>query len=247
MRPVIYECVDDVTARVFVQVCVISHRSESYHTRLGDVKYARVTSHMNNKSFHKGVSRITHTRMGDIKYAWVTSHMIISYFTQDLWHVFVSTFIVCCSVLQCVAVCCSVCSVLQCVAVCCSVLQCAAVCCSVLQCVAVYCSVLQCVAMCCSMLQCGAARCNVLQCAAVCCSDSHICDTIHLLAHMCYRSHVTHQCIIARAFPLSAHGRVDYSIIRIFLLLLLFPAKLATCLQVTTHQTVWGAEKKMLQ
>jgi len=46
-----------------------------------------------------------------------------------------------CSVLQFVAVCCSVyavcCSVLQCVAVCCSVLQCVAVCCSVLQCVAV--------------------------------------------------------------------------------------------------------------
>ena len=37
-----------------------------------------------------------------------------------------------CSVMQCVAVCCSVfCSMLQCVAVCCSVLQCAAVCCSV--------------------------------------------------------------------------------------------------------------------
>ena len=62
----------------------------------------------------------------------------------------------CCSVLQCVAVCCSVfvivfwyitChnSVLQCVAVCCSVLQCDAVCCSVLQCVAVCCSVWQCV------------------------------------------------------------------------------------------------------
>jgi len=34
-------------------------------------------------------------------------------------------FIVCCSVLQCVAVCCSVC---QCVAVCFSVLQCVAVC-----------------------------------------------------------------------------------------------------------------------
>jgi len=38
--------------------------------------------------------------------------------------------IVCCSVLQCVAICCSV---LQCVAVCCSVLLCIAVCCSVLQ------------------------------------------------------------------------------------------------------------------
>ena len=37
--------------------------------------------------------------------------------------------VVCCSVLQCVAVCCRV---LQCVAVCCSVLPCVAVCCSVL-------------------------------------------------------------------------------------------------------------------
>jgi len=46
---------------------------------------------------------------------------------------------VCCSVLQCVAVC---------VAACCSVLQ------SVLQCVAVCCSVLQCVVACCSVLQC---------------------------------------------------------------------------------------------
>jgi len=64
---------------------------------------------------------------------------------------------VCCSVLQCVAVCCrfatlmshrfaTLISLLQCVAVCCSVLQCVAVCCSALQCVAVCCSVLQCVA-----------------------------------------------------------------------------------------------------
>ena len=83
-----------------------------------------------------------------------------------------------CSVLQCVAVCCSVhvlvrvelwrtftntswhahagmsCGVLQGVVVCCGVLQCAAVCCSVLQYIAVYCSVLlQCVAVCCSVLQ----------------------------------------------------------------------------------------------
>jgi len=49
------------------------------------------------------------------------------------------------------------CSVLQCVAVCCSVLQCleirARVRCSVLQCVAVCCGVLQCVAVCCSVLR----------------------------------------------------------------------------------------------
>jgi len=66
------------------------------------------------------------------------------------------------------------CSVLQCVAVCCSVVQCGAVCCVVLQCVAVLqcdsdirdsfhdrrlvcCNVLQCVAVCCSVLQ----SCNV--------------------------------------------------------------------------------------
>jgi len=48
-----------------------------------------------------------------------------------------------------------------------SMLQCVAVCCSVLQCVAVYCSVLQYVAMCCSVLQCVAVCCSVSQCVAV--------------------------------------------------------------------------------
>jgi len=47
----------------------------------------------------------------------------------------VMRWIVCCGVLQVVAVCCSV---LQCVAVC---FPCVAVCCIVLQCVAVWCSV----------------------------------------------------------------------------------------------------------
>jgi len=53
----------------------------------------------------------------------------------------------CCSVLQCAAVCCVCCSVLPCVAVCCSVYLCVAVCAarSVSQCVAVCCSVLQCI------------------------------------------------------------------------------------------------------
>ena len=76
----------------------------------------------------------------------------------------------CCSVLQCVAVCCIVCVasppeigayhlaglsasksmfVKSCVAVCCNVLQRVAVYCSVLQCVAVCCSALQFVAVCC--------------------------------------------------------------------------------------------------
>jgi len=66
------------------------------------------------------------------------------------------------------------CSVLQCVAVC------VAVCCSVLQCVAVYCSVLQCIAVCC-IVCCSrqasttssytlATRRYVLHCVALCCS-----------------------------------------------------------------------------
>jgi len=81
---------------------------------------------------------------------------------------------VCCSVMQCGAVCCcsvvAVCSsVLQCVVVQCLLLQWVAACCSVFQCVAVrmccsvcYCIVLQCVAVCCSVLQCVA----VSQCVA---------------------------------------------------------------------------------
>jgi len=81
---------------------------------------------------------------------------------------------VCCSVIECVAVGCSVllayspvpgcsrfprrCKRVFCCRVFCSVLQYAAVmqrvaaCCSVLQCVAVCCSVVQCVAVCCSVL-----------------------------------------------------------------------------------------------
>jgi len=91
---------------------------------------------------------------------------------------------VCCSVLQCAAVCrnCDECltlflfmpkSLCIYVAVCCSVLQCLAVCCSVLQCAAIVTSVTE-------LKPCDAAfihakvplyiRCGVLQCVAVCCS-----------------------------------------------------------------------------
>ena len=89
----------------------------------------------------------------------------------------------CCSELQCVAVCCSkLCVAVSCSKLCvavfvpvqCSVLQCVAVSCRVLQCVAVCCSVcynvVQCVAVCCSALQCVAVYCSVLPCIAVCCS-----------------------------------------------------------------------------
>ena len=91
------------------------------------------------------------------------------------------------SVLQCVAVCCSV---LQCnnqlrislesetgseggggdVAVCCSVLQCVAVCCSVLPYVAMRCSASQCAEVCCRVLHGVAAYCIMLQRVAACCS-----------------------------------------------------------------------------
>jgi len=78
---------------------------------------------------------------------------------------------VCCSVLQCVELCCSV---LQYAAVYfplgpmrelqhVSVLQCVAVCCSVLQCVSI---LLRCVALCCRVLRCVAVRSSVLQCVA---------------------------------------------------------------------------------
>jgi len=56
------------------------------------------------------------------------------------------------------------CSVLQCVAVCCSVF---AVCWSVMLCVAAWCSACQCVAVCVGVLQ----RSSALQCGAVRCSE----------------------------------------------------------------------------
>jgi len=139
----------------------------------------------------------------------------------DTWRASASSnAVVCCSVLQCVALCFSVhekihgisnvknvpvfscefaCfrlfnyySVLQCVAVCCSVLLCVVVYCSMLQCVAVCCSVLQCVAVWCSVLQCVAVWCSVLQCVAVCCSVLHCTQRI---AHM-NEGHRTYECAL---------------------------------------------------
>jgi len=117
-------------------------------------------------------------------------------------------------VLQCVAVCLSLfvaaccnlmcCSVLQCVAVCCTphhqIHKSVAVCCSVLQCVAVCCSALHTTSsdtqVCCSMLQCVACtdralesvtrntcypRLHVLwQRVAVCCSVAACCSVIQI-------------------------------------------------------------------
>jgi len=81
--------------------------------------------------------------------------------------------LLCCSVLQCVAVCCSV---LQCFAERCDLFaaevcpvprappDCVEVCRSALKCVAVCWNVLQCVEVCCSVLKCVAVRWSVLQC-----------------------------------------------------------------------------------
>ena len=105
--------------------------------------------------------------------------------------------VVCCSVLQRVAVCFSECighyagqvvdfgsQLHMCVAVCCSVLQCVAV--SVLaitpgkllilglrNALQVCCSVLQCVAACCNVVQCVAVCYSVLQRVAMWCSEFH--------------------------------------------------------------------------
>jgi len=103
---------------------------------------------------------------------------------------------VCCSVLQFVAVHCSVPLshvIFQALQVqlllCCRVLQRVAVCCSVLQCVTVSCSELHCImASPAPRLPCGAVRCCALQSVAVChdplvspLSGPHLVSNIHVL------------------------------------------------------------------
>jgi len=112
---------------------------------------------------------------------------------------------VCCSVLQCVAVCCRY------VAVCCSVLhvaaqekredaspllclytlmlKCVLVCCNVLWCVA---GVLQCVAVCCSVLQCVAACCSV---AAQEKREGASPMSVHIEVEVCCRVFTMLQCV----------------------------------------------------
>jgi len=135
---------------------------------------------------------------------------------------------VCCSVLQCVAVCSLICDTtdlslsepkVQCVAVCSLIcnstdlslsepkVQCVAVCCGVLQCVAVCCSVLQCVAVC--SLICNstdlslrtkrAVCCSVLRCVAQCVA---VCCSVLQCAHW-YVTRLIHILITFRA-PASA-------------------------------------------
>jgi len=93
--------------------------------------------------------------------------------------------VVCCSVLQRVAVCCNECAKWRDNAadmyVCGNVLQYVAACCSVLQSVlsvqngVTTWQVCMCVVVCCSVLQRVAACCSVLQCVAVCCNEYWVC------------------------------------------------------------------------
>jgi len=117
---------------------------------------------------------------------------------------------VCCSVLQCVAECCTgLCAHRTCVRIrhiqrqiatfghtfvisdvlhYLAALQCDVVCCSVLQRVAACCSVLQRVAVCCSVLQRVAVCCSVLQCVAV----SHKHRWLVMFYHTFYALHSIH-------------------------------------------------------
>ena len=141
----------------------VTHTKELCHT------YECVVSHI-------WMQHVSHTWMGHDSITFVTGYqrVVNIAFCADVlqcitaWYRCVA---VRCSVLQCVAVCCSALScvavryrVLQCVVVCC---RCVPLCCSMLQhvaCVAVCCSVMQCVIVCCGVMQCVAVCCNVLQC-----------------------------------------------------------------------------------
>ena len=129
----------------------------------------------------------------------------------------------CCSVLQCVTVCCSAdkdpcvltvfwarsaaterCSMRrechQYIPVCCSVLQCVAVCYSVLQCAAVCCSVLQCFAVCCRVLQCLPRKCCMRKecrhCIALHCCVLW-CDSVCSSVLQC----ITVRCSVLQRYP----------------------------------------------
>jgi len=107
---------------------------------------------------------------------------------------------VCCSVLQCVAVYCSVlhcvsafCIVLQYVAVCFSGFQCFAVCCSLLPCVAVCYSVFHCVVLCCSVMH----DCRQLQ------GDrcTYICVYVYICHKYCQYSPSRFSCLFSAGPP----------------------------------------------
>ena len=72
------------------------------------------------------------------------------------------------------------------ISLCCSVLQCVVVCCTELQSV-VACCESAIISLCCSVLQCAAVYCSVLQCVAECCSVFRVSNQrfTHLNIHLC--------------------------------------------------------------
>ena len=107
---------------------------------------------------------------------------------------------VCCSVVQCGAVCCSVLhcfctvlhcfwTVLHCAALCHSASHCSAVWCSVVQCGAVWCNVMRCAIVCCSMLQRASVHCNTLQH-----TTSHRITLHHTVTHCSTPQHTATHC-----------------------------------------------------
>jgi len=95
---------------------VMSHSKESCHIWMSHVTYQWVVSRI-NESCHIAKSHVTYewvmSHINESCHVWM-SHAIRAYTCTS--HVTLVWCTVCCSVLQCVAVCCS-----QCVAVCCSV------------------------------------------------------------------------------------------------------------------------------
>jgi len=94
---------------------------------------------------------------------------------------------VCCSALQCVAVCCSdsghaFTQFRRCVAVCCSVLQCVAVLPATKYARSINSDgVLQCVPLCCSVLHDAAVCCSALQSVVVCCRACSVLQYVSML------------------------------------------------------------------
>ena len=163
-----------VHASVLHRVAVLQHIAVCLH-RVAVCSPRRLTTILTHRTYEGKwanedmVALVEATQFVDSRMSWNVDVIELSQVGADLYGKQYSAWKpVCCGVLQCVAVCCSVvsccCSVLYCAVCCVHGNRCVAVCCSVLSC----CSVLQYVAVCCSGLQCVAVCCCVLLCVAVC-------------------------------------------------------------------------------
>ena len=87
----------------------------------------------------------------------------------------------------------------------CSVLQCVAVCCSALQCVAVCCSVLQCVAVCCSVLHCSEVFRPLKESLQLAQSFANVSTMCVSVSNMCVSVGVSTMCVSVSAMCVSVH------------------------------------------